>query len=164
MANLCAKVQRHPLVNRALNEVARGDYFRKAFYVVVQSQEGSRPLPTPLSDAMIIQFVSASSLGTFDRLREMRNMQLHSRDSTSVEQLHTTRFSEVLACSKALQEMSRGLCRALSGPLPEIAAALSKRFSNLRPDRRRHAAKGALEQEYLLDATDVYSVLFHLAW
>lgn len=163
MAALCDRVRAHPLVDARLNEVAKGDYFRKALWVVLQSQQANT-ISCPVDDTTIAKHVSTSSLSTFDRFRVMRNTQFHSSAPSSAQHTEVTRFPDVLACSKALQELSRGLCRALAGPLPEVATVLTKRYGNLPPGRRRHAAHAALQQQYLLDATDIHGVLFDLAW
>jgi hypothetical protein len=161
MAHLCARVQSHPLINRKLNEHAKGDYFRKALWVVLQSQS-EHQLPTPLDKATLNQHVPESATSMFDRFREMRNTHFHSVTPSFGDSV--TRFPEVLACSKALQQMSRHLCRALAGTAEMIAIALAKRCGNLHGDRRRHAARAILEQEYLLDGADVQGILFDLAW
>lgn len=92
----------------------------------------------------------------------MRNTHFHA--PTSRDDVTRTRFSEVLECSKALQRISKRLCRALGGPPKVLARMLSKRFGNLPGGRRRHAARATLEQEYLLDGADINGILFDLAW
>jgi hypothetical protein len=164
MDHLCGRLQSHPLVNRTLKGSAKGDYLRKALWVILQSQSvySGYQFQTPLDDACLNLHLPEVERLSLDRFRELRNAQFH--PTTSRDALTRTRFSEVLECSKALQSISMHLCRTLGGPPEVLAHMISKRFGYLSNGRRRHAARATLEQEYLLDGPGVNEVLFNLAW
>ena len=185
---LCDQLQQHPLVYPKSREIALGDFVRRTLFILLQSRSKDS-IAQPLAAEIISLHIDSDGLSLLDYYRRIRNMQLHSysilfeKSSPGIRQLgdldlnpasitpSTTpsqpcdiNFNDVILCSKAAQNVARGLCCAMIDPTTELPSELIWRFGNLSPVRRNHAALGFLSQEFLLDEAAAKAILSSMSW
>jgi hypothetical protein len=77
---LCDSIAGHSLVNQQIKDRLKGDFVRRALWLVAASRESSLPV-SPIDDNTAQRYVGELDLAVVDSYRIMRNLELHAATS-----------------------------------------------------------------------------------